>query len=87
MAGDRNIMRDIVVTGGEIAGQAVCEAVRERDARLSITLVCGEPTIPCDRVRLSETLVSGEDPQTLELRPPQSYADHDVELMLGRTVE
>ena len=55
-------MRDIVVTGGEIAGQAVCEAVRERDARLSITLVCGEPTIPYDRVRLSETLVSGEDP-------------------------
>ena len=80
-------MRDIVVVGGGIAGQAVCEAVRERDASLPITLLCGEPTIPYDRVRLSEILVSGEDPQTLELRPPEWYADHDVELMLGRTVE
>ncbi|HVL31445.1 MAG TPA: nitrite reductase large subunit NirB [Solirubrobacteraceae bacterium] len=78
--------RDIVVVGGGIAGQAVCEAVRERDASLSITLVCGEPTIPYDRVRLSEILVSGADPQTLELRPPEWYADRDVELLLGRTV-
>ncbi|MGH2918081.1 MAG: FAD-dependent oxidoreductase, partial [Solirubrobacteraceae bacterium] len=76
----------IVIVGGGIAGQAVCEAVRDRDREVAITLVCGEPSAPYDRVRLSEILVSGEDPQTLQLRPAEWYADHDVELLVGRTV-
>jgi len=76
----------IVIVGGGIAGQAVCEAVRERDPDVALTLVCGEPSAPYDRVRLSEILVSGEDPVTLELRPPEWYADHDVSVLVGRTV-
>jgi nitrite reductase (NADH) large subunit len=76
----------IVIVGGGIAGQAVCEEVRQRDAQIPITLVCAEPSAPYDRVRLSEILVSGEDPQTLRLRPPEWYDDHDVELLVGRTV-
>ncbi|HEV7808315.1 MAG TPA: FAD-dependent oxidoreductase, partial [Solirubrobacteraceae bacterium] len=76
----------VVIVGGGIAGQAVCEALRERDRDLAITLVCGETSPPYDRVRLSEILVSGEDPETLQLRPAEWYADHDVELVLGRRV-
>src|SRR3954453_8231078 len=76
----------IVIVGGGIAGQAVCEAVRERDPAVAITLVCGERCAPYDRVRLSEILVSGEDPQTLQLRPAEWYEDHDVELVVGRMV-
>ncbi len=76
----------IVIVGGGIAGQAVCEAVRDRDPEVAITLVCAEPSAPYDRVRLSEILVSGEDPQTLELRPAEWFADHDVALLVGRTV-
>lgn len=76
----------IVIVGGGIAGQAVCEALRDRDPGVAITLVCGESSAPYDRVRLSEILVSGEDPQTLQLRPAEWYADHDVELLVGRTV-
>ena len=30
----------IVIIGGGIAGQAVCEAVRERDADVPVTLIC-----------------------------------------------
>ena len=74
----------VVIVGGGIAGQAVCEALRERDPDVSITLVCGEVSAPYDRVRLSEILVSGEDPETLQLRPGEWYDDHDVTLMLGR---
>jgi nitrite reductase [NAD(P)H] large subunit len=76
----------VVIVGGGIAGQAVCEALRDRDRDVSITLVCGETSPPYDRVRLSEILVSGEDPETLQLRPAEWYADHDVELVLGRWV-
>ncbi|MEA2129700.1 MAG: nitrite reductase large subunit, partial [Solirubrobacteraceae bacterium] len=76
----------VVIVGGGIAGQAVCEELRQRDAQIPITLVCAEPSAPYDRVRLSEILVSGEDPQTLRLRPPEWYDDHEVELIVGRTV-
>ena len=57
--------RGIVIVGGGIAGQAVCEALRERDPAVAITLICGERRAPYDRVRLSEILVSGEDAATL----------------------
>jgi len=76
----------IVIIGGGIAGQAVCEAVRERDADVPVTLICAETSAPYDRVRLSEILVSGEDPQTLQLRPAEWYADHDVTVLVGATV-
>jgi nitrite reductase (NADH) large subunit len=78
--------RGVVIVGGGIAGQAVCEALRERDPAVAITLICGEASAPYDRVRLSEILVSGEDPQTLGLRPAEWYADNGVELLVGRTV-
>jgi nitrite reductase (NADH) large subunit len=78
--------RGVVIIGGGIAGQAVCEALRERDRDVAITLVCGELSAPYDRVRLSEILVSGEDSQTLALRPAEWYADNDVALLVGRTV-
>jgi nitrite reductase (NADH) large subunit len=78
--------RGVIIVGGGIAGQALCEALRERDPDVDITLICGESSAPYDRVRLSEILVSGEDPQTLQLRPSEWYADHDVELLVGRSV-
>jgi nitrite reductase (NADH) large subunit len=76
----------VVVVGGGIAGLAVCEALRERDALTPITLVCAEPRLPYDRVRLSEILVSGASPQTLQLRPPEWFEDHHVEVRTGRRV-
>ncbi len=76
----------IVVVGGGIAGQAVCEALRERDRDVPIVLVCGEESLPYDRVRLSELLVSGESPASLQLRPDGWYADRRVEVRLGAWV-
>ena len=76
----------VVVVGGGIAGQAVCEALRARDGGVPITLVCGETSAPYDRVRLSEILVSGEDSQTLGLRPAEWYADNEIDLLVGRMV-
>jgi nitrite reductase (NADH) large subunit len=73
-----------VVVGGGIAGQALCEALRDRDPDVELTLVCGEPRLPYDRVRLSEILVSGEDPESLALRPSEWFGDRRVRLLLGR---
>lgn len=77
----------VVVVGGGIAGLAVCESLRDRDDAVPITLVCAEPRLPYDRVRLSEILVSGASAQTLQLRPQEWFDDHDVRPLLGRRVD
>ncbi len=73
----------VVVVGGGIAGQALCEALRDRDPDVPLTLVCGEERLPYDRVRLSEILVSGQDPDELALRPGEWFEDHDLRVLLG----
>jgi nitrite reductase (NADH) large subunit len=77
-------MSGVLVMGGGIAGQSVCEALRERDGDVALALVCGEPRLPYDRVRLSSLLASGADPRSLQLRPDEWYADHAVDLRVGR---
>jgi nitrite reductase (NADH) large subunit len=77
----------IVVIGGGIAGLAVCEAIRERDALTPLTLICAEPQLPYDRVRLSEILVSGASAETLRLRPEEWFEDHHVEVRTGAWAE
>jgi nitrite reductase (NADH) large subunit len=74
----------VLVVGGGIAGQSVCEAVRDRDPEVGLTIVCGEPTLPYDRVSLSSLLVSGADPSSLRLRPDEWYADRGIDVRLGR---
>jgi len=76
----------IVIVGGGIAGLAVCEALRERDRDVPITLVCGEDRLPYDRVRLSELLITGEDADTLCIRPAEWFEEHGVATLLGRWV-
>src|SRR4051794_9351730 len=51
---------------------------------MRVTLVCGEPRLPYDRVRLSELLLEDESADALELRPAEWYADRGVEALLGR---
>jgi nitrite reductase (NADH) large subunit len=76
----------IVVVGGGIAGQAMVEAVRDLDAEVPVTLLCGEPRLPYDRVRLSELLASNEHPDALTLRPPEWFADRGVRVLTGERV-
>jgi nitrite reductase (NADH) large subunit len=74
----------ILVIGGGIAGQAVCEAVRARDADIRLTLVCGEPYRPYDRVRLGSLLApDGGAVEALRLRPDTWYEDARVRVLTG----
>jgi nitrite reductase [NAD(P)H] large subunit len=76
----------IVVVGGGIAAQSLCEEIRERDEGVPLTLICGEHRLPYDRVRLSELLRSEESPEALALRPEEWYSDRAVRTQLGRQV-
>jgi len=72
----------VLVVGGGIAGQAVCEQLIGRDC--AITLVCGEPHLPYDRVNLGKLLSGAEEAVTgLQLRPRTWYADHGIDVRLG----
>ena len=79
-------MHGILVVGGGIAGQAVCEAVRARDPRVPITLVCGEEHKPYDRVRLGALLADDGDVEALRLRPDSWYEDAQVGVLTGARV-
>jgi nitrite reductase (NADH) large subunit len=75
--------RGILVIGGGIAGQAVCEAVRALDPDVPLTLVCGEPHRPYDRVRLGTLLAADGGVEELRLRPDTWYEDSRVRVMTG----
>jgi nitrite reductase (NADH) large subunit len=77
----------VLVIGGGIAGQAVLEAIRERDTDIELTLACAEPRLPYDRVALSTLLANGADPDTLTLRPASWFEDHDIEVLLDTRIE
>jgi len=77
----------VLVVGGGIAGQAVLEAIRERDENVELTLACAEPRLPYDRVALSTLLVNGADPDTLTLRPASWYEDHGIEVHLNTWID
>src|SRR4051812_33682265 len=80
------VTEPVLIVGGGIAGQAVCEALRARDADLPITLLCGEPRLPYDRVVLSHLLSGEATEDELQLRPADWYRDRGVEVRLGAPV-
>jgi 3-phenylpropionate/trans-cinnamate dioxygenase ferredoxin reductase subunit len=69
---------NVLIVGGGLAAQRAVETLRARDHRGPIRVVCGEPEPPYDRPPLSKEL--GAAP----FRPPDWYAENDVELLLGR---
>src|SRR3954454_16960256 len=75
----------ILVIGGGIAGQSVCERVRERDPDVPLTLLCGEPELPYDRVALSHLLAGETEREELRLRPPEWYAARAIDVRLDAT--
>ena len=80
----------IVIVGGGIAGQSLCERLRERDRDVDVTLVCAEPHLPYDRVHLSD-LLSPDAPSgplgELQLRPEEWYEDNRIDVLVDTKVE
>src|SRR5260370_92044 len=76
-------MSGLLVIGGGIAGQAVCEELRLRDADIPLTLLCGEARLPYDRIALSQLLAGEAGDEDLQLRPDEWYADRAIDVRVG----
>ena len=68
----------VLIIGGGLAAQRAAETLRARDHHGPIRVVCGEAEPPYDRPPLSKELTAAP------FRPPDWYAERDVELLLGR---
>lgn len=78
----------VVIAGGGLAAQRCCETLRARGYEGHITVVCAEPVRPYDRPPLSKELLAGALPgERVHFRPPGWYADHEVDLLVGRRAE
>jgi nitrite reductase (NADH) large subunit len=76
--------RLLIVGGGIAAFRLIFELLaRGADGR-AITLVCGEPHPPYDRVRLSEVVEGRAGEHDLQLAPEAWYRDQGITLHLGR---
>jgi nitrite reductase (NADH) large subunit len=73
----------VLIVGGGIAGQAVCEALRARDPEVPLTLLCGEPRLPYDRVVLSHLLSGEAAEEDLQLRPAEWYRDRRIDVRVA----
>ncbi len=81
-------MAGIVVVGAGQAGSSLCAKLRSLGYEGEITLIGAEPVPPYQRPPLSKGYLLGEmELERLYLRPEQFYADQNIALRLGATVE
>jgi len=72
------VSSSVLIVGGGLAAQRAAETLRARDHDGPIRVVCGEQEPPYDRPPLSKELSAAG------FRPPDWYAEQEVELLLGR---
>jgi NADPH-dependent 2,4-dienoyl-CoA reductase/sulfur reductase-like enzyme/nitrite reductase/ring-hydroxylating ferredoxin subunit len=78
---------DVVIVGAGAAGHAAAEMLRREGYRGRLTMIGADPDAPYDRPNLSKDYLAGTAPEEwIPLRPRDFYEEHDIELVLGRTV-
>jgi 3-phenylpropionate/trans-cinnamate dioxygenase ferredoxin reductase subunit len=76
-----------VVVGASLAGARAVEAMRDAGAGGRMVLIGEEQDLPYERPELSKGYLAGQKERAeLPVLEDGWYAEHDVELMLGRTV-
>ncbi len=74
----------IVVVGASLAGLRASESLRSSGYSGSIRLIGAEDHLPYDRPPLSKKILTGEwEPEQIALRKADSFAEIDVEMLLG----
>ena len=77
-----------VIVGGGLAGAKTAEALRDEGFDGRIVLVGAEDELPYERPPLSKDYLRGESPREKARALPDGwYAEHDVDLRTGTTVE
>jgi NADPH-dependent 2,4-dienoyl-CoA reductase/sulfur reductase-like enzyme/nitrite reductase/ring-hydroxylating ferredoxin subunit len=79
--------RRIVIVGAGAAGHAAAEALRREGFRGKLIMVGADSAPPVDRPNLSKDYLAGNAPEEwMPLRPPEFFAEHEIELTLGARV-
>src|ERR1700756_6722 len=77
----------VVIVGGGAAGEAAAEMLRHEGYSGPITMLSDDAAPPCDRPNLSKDYLAGNAPEEwIPLRPPEFYAEQEIELRLGTRV-
>ena len=80
--------QQIVIVGAGHAGGTAAALLRQQGFAGKITLIGEELVAPYQRPPLSKAYLKGEtDTESLKLKPDEFYAEHDVVLRLGTTVD
>jgi 3-phenylpropionate/trans-cinnamate dioxygenase ferredoxin reductase component len=78
--------RTFVIVGASLAGAKAAETLREEGFDERVVVIGVEDERPYERPPLSKDYLRGEvDRETVYVHPEGFYADHDIELRLGRT--
>lgn len=81
-------MSGVLVVGAGLAGSRCAEALRAGGYAGAVTVVGAEPNAPYERPALSKELLAGtRAPSELLLRPHETWAERDIDLRVGVTVE
>jgi apoptosis-inducing factor 3 len=75
----------VVILGGGAAGECAAETLRREGYDRPIVILEAGPDAPVDRPNLSKDYLAGNAPEDwIPLRPESFYAEHGIELVLGR---
>jgi apoptosis-inducing factor 3 len=86
-AADTRDMRLFAILGAGAAGYSAAQALREDGFRGRIVMITREKRYPYDRPNLSKDYLNGHaQPEWMPLRPDEFFAEHGIEVMLGREV-
>jgi apoptosis-inducing factor 3 len=78
---DNNNEQTFIVVGGGPSGAVCAETLRSKGFTGRIVFVTNESSVPYDRIKLSKTMDAKI--KDLQLRAPQFFDDHHIELMKG----
>jgi 3-phenylpropionate/trans-cinnamate dioxygenase ferredoxin reductase subunit len=77
----------VVIVGGGAAGLAAADMLRREGYAGPVTMISADEAAPCDRPNLSKDYLAGEAKEEwLPLRPPEFYAERQIDLQLGTRV-
>ncbi|XP_067014967.2 apoptosis-inducing factor 3 isoform X2 [Anabrus simplex] len=82
---DKNNNTTFVIVGGGPAALSCAETLRQEGFTGRLVMVAKEDALPYDRIKLSKGLDTTAE--KLQLRPPEFYKEHDIEVMLNTEVQ